>query len=355
MRGLYKDQERNRVYFRMTFWEYVKSRRYILLLFAVCSLLHVVVLFVYGCDPEPVLYATFLYVVLLLGLGIYDFFRKRRKWKILQKYDSKSDKRLWKIITENEPVGIAYQGIVSRLEDELRGSIHANVQKEKELSDFYTMWVHQIKTPIAALRLLLQTTPENVSGMKGELFKIERYVDIVLNYLRMEDMGGDLLLRHYSVEAMVKQVVKKYSPLFIQSKLSLKLEDLEKTVLTDEKWMVFVLEQILSNALKYTKKGYIRVSASVSELNNIKTTELMIEDTGIGICAEDLPRIFERSYTGYNGRDDKKASGLGLYLCKNILQKLGHEIVISSLPGQGTVVKLIFHEDSSFCGNLTKL
>ena len=339
----------------MTLLDYMKSRKYILLLFLLCSAVHVVVLFVYGLETEPVWYATVLFLVLMVIVGFFDFGRQRKKYKVLRNYDVNGDKSLQELAAETDPVATQYCNIISVLQEKRREQDNGYRRREKEASDFYTMWVHQTKTPIAALQVLLQTDPENISGMKGELFKIERYVDVVLNYLRMEDMNSDLLLKHYSLESMVKQAVKKYTPLFIQSKLSLKLEDLDEEVLTDEKWTVFVLEQILSNALKYTKKGGIRIFARAGEEKGVKVTRLTIEDTGIGICVEDLPRIYDRAFTGYNGRDDKKASGLGLYLCKTILQRVGHDIAISSEQGQGTAVTIIFYEDNSLSRNLTKM
>lgn len=339
----------------MTLFDYVKSRKYILLLFLLCSLVHVIVLFVYGHETEPVWYATVLFLVLMAVIGFFDFCRQRKKYKLLQDYDINGDKSLQELVEETNPIATQYCRIISELQDSQREQDNSYRRREKEASDFYTMWVHQIKTPIAALQVLLQTDAENISGMKGELFKIERYVDVVLNYLRMDDMNSDLLLKHYSLESMVKQAVKKYTPLFIQSKLSLKLEDLDGVVLTDEKWTVFVLEQILSNALKYTKKGGIRIYARIGEEKDVKVTRLTIEDTGIGICVEDLPRIYDRAFTGYNGRDDKKASGLGLYLCKTILQKVGHDIAIESEQGQGTAVTITFYEDNSLGRKLTKM
>ena len=339
----------------MTILEYIKSRRNVLFLFLLCSVIHMVVLFVYGHEAEPIWYATALYLLLLFFLGIIDYLHVRNKWLLLHAYDIHTDKSLPELIRAENLEEKGYQKIVLDLQRELVQNTNDYLQRERENSDFYTMWVHQIKTPIAAQRILLQTSPENVSGLKSELFKIDRYVDIILNYLRMENIHQDLMIKHYSLEPLVRQAVKNYSSLFIQSKLSLKLDDLSLDVLTDEKWLVFVIEQLLSNAIKYTKTGGIRVYGTVSEEGDKRITRLCIEDTGIGIHPEDLPRIFERAFTGYNGRTDKKASGLGLYLCKTILHKLGHDISIASTPGEGTCVTVSFYEDGDLCGNLTKM
>lgn len=209
-------------------------------------------------------------------------------------------------------------------------------KESKEKQDFFALWAHQIKTPIAALNLLLQGEKQDAAVCRQELFKIESYVEMALNYLRFEEMSNDLVLERNSLEQLVRQVVKKYAAIFIYNHISIQLEHLDYTVLTDEKWFCFVLEQILSNALKYTKQGSVKISAEETE-NGL---QIFVKDTGIGIKREDLPRIFEKGFTGYNGRMDKKASGLGLYLCKGVCEKLGHEIRVVSEEGEGTTVIL---------------
>lgn len=177
---------------------------------------------------------------------------------------------------------------------------------------------------------------QDAAVCRQELFKIESYVEMALNYLRFEEMSNDLVLERNSLEQLVRQVVKKYAAIFIYNHISIQLEHLNYTVLTDEKWFCFALEQILSNALKYTKQGSVKISAEETE-NGL---QIFVKDTGIGIKREDLPRIFEKGFTGYNGRMDKKASGLGLYLCKGVCEKLGHEIRVVSEEGEGTTVIL---------------
>ena len=210
-------------------------------------------------------------------------------------------------------------------------------EQMREKEDFFALWAHQIKTPIAALKLLFQDEEPSIGDCKRELFKIENYVSMALNYLRFDDMSGDLVLERCQLEPLIKQVVKKFSTIFIYQHLTVELKDLDKEILTDEKWFSFVLEQVLSNALKYTKTGGIKIFARdiIPSSNGI---EIVIRDTGVGIKSEDLPRVFEKGYTGYNGRIDKKASGLGLYMCKGVCDKLGHKIRIESEVGRGTDV-----------------
>lgn len=238
-----------------------------------------------------------------------------------------------------------YQDIVKALyECKLELESKSRITRQ-EMTDYYGLWVHQIKTPIAALRVLVQSYEDAededmrhlIKGMKLELFKIEQYVEMVLAYLRMETMSSDLAFDMYSLDDVVRQAVRKYSRMFILQRIRLRYETVDKKVLTDEKWLVFVIEQLLSNALKYSRAGEGCVSVYIEK------DELVIEDNGIGIYPEDLPRVFEKGFTGYNGRSDKKSTGIGLYLCRSVMDKLRHEIRIESEPGKGTRVFLNFY------------
>lgn len=192
---------------------------------------------------------------------------------------------------------------------------------------------------------------QDAAVCRQELFKIESYVEMALNYLRFEEMSNDLVLERNSLEQLVRQVVKKYAAIFIYNHISIQLEHLDYTVLTDEKWFCFMLEQILSNALKYTKQGSVKISAEESA-NGLR---VLVKDTGIGIRSEDMPRIFEKGFTGYNGRMDKKASGLGLYLCKGVCEKLGHGISVASKEGDGTTVMITLQCEKVQQGDLVNM
>jgi signal transduction histidine kinase len=203
-----------------------------------------------------------------------------------------------------------------------------------DLVDYYSMWVHQIKTPIAAMSLLLQSedTPLNKELLE-ELFRVEQYVEMVLCYLRLDSETTDYVIREYDLEDIVRQAIRKYASQFIRKRIKLEYEEISCKVLTDEKWLLTVIEQVLSNSLKYTKSGSITI-----KLEAPKT--LCIRDTGIGISPEDLPRIFDKGFTGYNGRADKKSSGIGLYLCRRITDKMGHKISAASEIGKGTIIRI---------------
>lgn len=215
------------------------------------------------------------------------------------------------------------------LEDEMRA-------RYTNLVEYYTIWAHQVKTPIAAMRLLLQSENNALNReLSEELQRIEQYVEMVMCYLRLDADSTDYLIKEYDLDDIIRQAVRKYAGQFIRKKIKLDYTPVACKILTDEKWFLFVVEQVLSNALKYTKSGTISVMLDASET-------LCIKDTGMGIAPEDLPRIFEKGYTGYNGRSDKKASGIGLYLCRRICRNLGHRISAESAVGQGTAIRIDF-------------
>lgn len=346
------------------------------------------VFFLYDVPASVVQYAFLLAVVWVFLLGCWDFIRYNRRHRLLQSGAGRIENDAEELPGAEGLLEQDYQKIVRELYEKKTEIESKSRISRQEMSDYYAMWVHQIKTPIAALQLLIQTceaeitegylkdrapedrvpedrmpedrtskdrAPEDrmpedrapkervleeqsadsrtlLKEMRLELFKIEQYVGMVLTYLRMEDMSSDMTFDVCSLDEIVRQAVRKYSQMFILQKIKLNYEPLEVKVLTDEKWLVFVLEQILSNALKYTKQGSISIY--------MQKGKLVVEDTGIGIWQEDLPRVFERGFTGYNGREDKKSTGIGLYLCKMIMQKLCHRIWIESEPGQGTRVLL---------------
>ena len=215
-----------------------------------------------------------------------------------------------------------------------------NWQKERQESmDYYAAWVHQIKTPISVIQMILQEEDtEEHRELAAEMFRIEQYVEMVLSFLRLGSDSSDFVFQQYDLDAIIRQAVHKYAPQFVRKRLRLQYEPASVQVLTDEKWLLFILEQLLSNAVKYTQEGTITIAVTPEKL-------LKVSDTGIGIAPEDVPRIFEKGFTGYNGRADRKSTGLGLYLCRIAADRLSHKISVESVVGGGTVVTLDLHTD----------
>ena len=210
----------------------------------------------------------------------------------------------------------------------------ARAARWEDMTAYYTAWVHQIKTPIAAMRLTLQgeDTPA-ARRLMTELGRVEQYVDMALTYLRLEEGGSDYVIRTCAVDDVVRAAVRRFAGEFIDRRIALDYTPVEWETVTDGKWLTFVVEQLLSNALKYTgQDGTVRIYR--------EGDDLCIRDSGMGIAPEDLPRVFDMGYTGQNGRLDRRSSGIGLYLCRRICRNLRHEIRIESAPGAGTTVRL---------------
>lgn len=316
------------------FAEYLKSKRKLLIMLIIFVIIFASVFFLYDLPVEAVGYASLLCLFILGIFGVYGYIKFLKKHKRLVKLQSDIA-----ISTEQLPEALNlieqdYLALIRTLFNQKQEYI-AEIDREKaEMIDYYTLWVHQIKTPIAAMRLILQSSDDAQNHeLQDQLFKIEQYVEMVMAYLRIGSSSTDYLLKEYDLEDMVKQSVRKYATMFIRKKISVKLGNLKCRVLTDEKWFCFAIEQILSNAIKYTDEGYISIDSE-------DEATLVIKDTGIGIAPEDLPRICEKGFTGYNGRIDKRASGIGLYLTKQILTKLGHRISFESEVGKGTTVRI---------------
>ena len=320
------------------FLKYLKSRWPIpaaLLLFA---LIFALVLSLYDMPSESVLYAGLLCAscgVFLVALSYTRWLHRCRALEQLRRSICVSDEGL---PSPSDYEDELYQELVRTLSSELARLDAAADAERRDAADYYAMWAHQIKTPIAAMRLLLQQPELDRGSLEAELFRIEQYVGMVLGYLKLEGDSNDFVLRKRRLDDVVRGCVRKYARLFIIKKLPLNFEETRMTVLTDDKWLAFMIEQLLSNSLKYTSQGEIRIYADGKAL--------VVEDTGIGISAEDLPRLGERGFTGYNGREDKKSTGLGLYLCRRICAKLGHKLVIESTPDVGTRVKILFADST---------
>ena len=302
-------------------------------------------LYEYEKAIENMSYASVLIAFFGAVYGVWDYFCYRKKCRLLIDAFAKRGERLDYLPESRSYPEKLYRELVGAAEEEARDVISEYDAKKRDIDDYYTMWTHQIKTPIAALRLLLQDEKQPLE----ELFKIEQYAEMALHYARLDSLSSDFLFKTQNIEAIVKQAVKKYSILFIGSGLQFSLENFSAQAVTDEKWLAFVVEQLLSNAIKYTPDGQIRIyglddgKTEIQEHDAHKEAAyLVIEDSGIGIREEDLPRIFERGFTGYNGRFDGKSTGIGLYLCKQILDRLSHTIQVESRVGKGTKVILGF-------------
>lgn len=316
------------------FTAYLKQRKIIILAFVLFFLVFAISFLMFHLPIEAVFYPSL--VCALIGIIIIgiDYYKAYEKHKQLEKMQKLSDILIGSFPEATSIEDDDYRKIIDLLCEEQKQLSNHMTARYTDMVDYYTVWAHQIKTPIASIRLTLQNEDSALSRkLSSDLFRIEQYVEMVLMFIRLDSDTTDYMIHEYDLDTIVKQTVKKFSGEFISRKLRLEYKPLNTIVITDEKWLCFVIEQILSNALKYTPNGSITI-----RLEEPKT--LCICDTGIGIAPEDLPRIFEKGYTGYNGRSNKKASGIGLYLCKRICNNLGHTIKASSSLDHGTTIRI---------------
>lgn len=279
-------------------------------------------------------YPTLLCAVIFLSYTIFDFGKFIRRHHELERLKQHIEVTLDNLPEPESMVERDYQELLKELTLRKNNEIKRIGTSKKETMEYMTLWTHQIKTPLTALQLIGDEMEEPIrTEIMTHLFEIEQYGDMMLQYIRLEGSSTDYVWKEYSIKSMINQAVKYFARIFISKGITVKVEISEEIkMVTDEKWMVFVLKQLISNALKYTKQGSIIIS--------LQDENLVIEDAGIGIASEDLPRIFERGYTGYNGRKDKKATGLGLFLVKRILKQLHVDIEIASQINKGTRVAL---------------
>ena len=271
-------------------------------------------------------------------VSFYRAFRKQKKLELLATKDLQLSNLIFlpKADTLSEK---NYQEVLRLVLEKKNQQQDELQQNQKNMLDDFGLWLHQIKTPVAALDLLIQLGQIEPRRMKNEVFKINEYLQMILNYMRQNLDQADLVFQQLSIEKIIKSVVKKYATFFSQKNLSLQLGNLEGQVYSDQKWLIFILEQVIFNAIKYTEDGTISIAFSENQL--------IIKDTGMGIRAEDLPRVFEKGYTGMNGREQQRASGLGLYLSQEAAGKLGCHLYLESQVKKGTKVTIVFPEEIS--------
>lgn len=338
---------------------FIKQNYIWILMIVTMSCIHLLYMYLIGARKQDLVYAAVLDAVLLLITVLVGFFRYSSKVKALSNALKRPVGEQAQLPEATGDVEILYHRLlenqsIARSESESSAAI-----RQSQMRDYYSMWVHQIKTPISAMKLLLEAEREelgqlicddeqsqyllsdNMDSFEDELFRIEEYVSMALQYQRVSSTENDFVLEKVSVDGVIRDTIKKYAKIMIRRHIGINYSGTGQEVYTDGKWLAFMLEQILSNAIKYTPQGFVTIETAEGKDRFFIT----IKDTGIGIKAEDLPRVFEKGYTGYNGHADKKATGIGLYLCRQMADKLGHTIRMESEIGKGTKVWIGFDLD----------
>lgn len=315
--------------------QYLYKQRMFLILCLFFAVVNILVGYVYQLPLERALLSIAISSFVVIIIGAFDFYRFYTKRTQLARLKSSEEVTFKDLPESNDFIEKDYQVIIQKIKQQLLTLENEAVHTEQEIMDYFTTWVHQIKVPIAALHLILQENEEEASDeLEEQLFKIDQYVNLILQYVRLESSSTDYHFQEVDVDDLIRENIKKYAPSFIRKELPLHYETIHLRVVTDPKWLSFVIDQLLSNALKYTNEGSISIY--------LENQSLVIEDTGIGISAEDLPRIGQRNFTGFTGRQQKNATGIGFYLSKQIIQKLGHQLFLSSKVKKGTKVSIHF-------------
>ena len=320
---------------RMFLWEH----RWTALMFGVYIAVFTIVFSLYRLETEAVLYAGGLCLLCTVPALAVSFFSYKKEHQERSRIGENVELLLNELPKPGTLAETDYQDMLRKLGTIFEVNMTAWQNERRESMDYYTTWVHQIKTPISVMRMNLQGEDcEENRVLLAELFRIEQYVEMALNWLRLGSDSTDFMFQEYALDGIIRQAVRKYASQFIRKRICLGYEPTDITVLTDEKWLLFVIEQLLSNAVKYTLEGSVSIDVTPDKI-------LRISDTGIGIAPEDVPRIFEKGFTGYNGRADKKSTGLGLYLCRMAAEKLSHKLSVQSVVGKGTVFSIDLKTD----------
>ena len=315
-------------------FSYLRKKTATLLVFLLLLGLTGAVLYLYELPMAGFAYAVILCVFvggIAFAVGFARYAKKHRT--LMELRESRSLLAAIELPEPSDAIEADYAALLEALSSETEKLQTESEARFRDMTDYYTIWAHQIKTPIAAMELMLQQGETEPAALREQVQRVEQYVDMALGYLRLDSESSDYVLGTYDLDNIVKPAVKKFATQFIRRNLSLSYEPLETQVLTDEKWLRFVVEQVLSNALKYTPSGSVTITMEPNKT-------LVIRDTGIGIRAEDLPRVFEKGFTGFNGRTERASTGIGLYLCRRVCGALGHTIAIDSTPGEGTAVRI---------------
>ena len=319
---------------------YLKSKLRYIAFFLFCGALLIISFCLYSLPVLACVYPLMLCAFCGIVFLIIDMCAEYKKHKNLCEIKKRGARLIDDMPHELDIIREDYRELTALLCDEVKTIENAAEARYDDMIAYYTVWAHQIKTPLASMHLSLQNdNTGSAVKLRGELFRIEQYVEMVLTFLRLNSDSTDYVIKEYDLDGIIKQSVKKFAGEFIMKRIKLEYIHTDIKVLTDEKWLCFCIEQILSNSLKYTKRGSIKIYTE-------EPKTLCISDTGIGIAPEDLPRIFENGYTGLNGRSDRKASGIGLYLCKRICKNLGHGISAQSALDEGTTIRIYLDRET---------
>lgn len=335
----------------MKFTSFFKDRLYAILLFLINYGIILLIFFAFKIQKEVILSISFVFIIFFLLLFLIDYFRKKAFYTELLSNIEALDKGYLVLETLTKPEfyegKLLYQALYS-----INKSMCENVNKIEEqwqdFKEYIEMWIHEVKIPLVSLVLISNNHKDKLDKKaKMQLKRLEDYVDQVLYYARSENAEKDYLIKETNLSKVIKNVGLKNMEDLLENEISYNVHNTNVKVLTDSKWLEFILEQIINNSIKYKrniKNSYINISV----LDDINKTTLIIEDNGIGIKDSDIKQVFNKSFTGENGRNKRRSTGMGLFIAKNMCEKLGHKIMIESKYKKYTRVSITFAKNKYF-------
>lgn len=332
----------------MNFRRYIEDKKYLIIFYVI--LMSFINLVIYFDINVKVSMDNILYInvvagfVFILYLTIEYFYFKKYYLDLKSIIDNEYEDIINRLPKPKNYDHIIYNKLLRKLYDEQNIKIEHLHEEKKESQDFINTWVHEVKTPIAVSRLIIENSSgrpnqETLDSLEEEMDKIDNYIEQALYYSKIDDFSNDYFMNEVNTGKLIKDVIKKHAKSFINKRIKLSMDKIDMDIMTDKKWTFFILDQILGNSLKYTnQEGEIKIIVEGDE----REKRIIIEDNGIGIKEEDINRVFDKGFTGYNGRENYKSTGMGLYLAKKLAQKLGHYVTIDSVYGEYTKVILHF-------------
>ena len=327
--------------------DYIKDKIIDIFVIVIMLLLLILMLLVFKMKTSYIIAIIILITVSLLFLFVKNFIKRKIYYDNFINTLNNIDKKYLiseMILRPNFLEGKILYDSLYIVDKSMNDKINSYKYSIEDLKDYIEMWIHEVKIPLSNLVLISHNNEKNPKITK-EIGRIENYIDQVLYYFRSENAENDYLIRKYDLKKIINKVVIKNNEAFIYNKIILKLEDFNYFVLTDSKWLEFIINQIINNSLKYTKEN------DVIEINAYeKDSKIILEitDNGIGISKGDIFKVFEKTFTGSNGRNNGSSTGMGLYICKKLCDKLGHQIRIESEKGKYTKVSIIFEENEFY-------
>lgn len=335
----------------MSFFRFVKDNKVNILVSLLLFILVILLMFTFQVNSFLIIISIIFFLSSFIFLLLYNYFRKKKFYNELINNTKLLDKKYLVLETLNEPSFLEGKILYDSLY-QIDKSMNERIKLyEKNLSDFkeyVEMWIHEVKIPLSSLSLMCHNHHNEIDKKYlNQINKLDNYVDQVLYYVRSNDAEKDFLIKKTNLEKVINSVMIKNKDEILLNNIIVNVENLNVFVYTDTKWLIFIINQILNNSIKYKKKnGNSLIKIYATEEKDL--VNLFIYDNGIGINKSDITRVFDKTFTGENGRKDANSTGMGLYIVKKLIDKLGHKISISSKENEYTEVKITFGKNDLY-------